>query len=826
MPESTIAVALSRAESDAELSLDDLEALLLARADDLERLLVVASRLRDEGLATAGRPGVITFSKKVFLPITTLCRDRCHYCIFVDTPGKLLSKGKSPYMSREEIVAVAREGAALGCKEALFTLGDRPEDRWEVAREWLTENGYESTLDYIRDMAKAVLEETGLLPHLNPGVMSWAEMQRLKPFAPSMGMMLETTSVALWAEKGQAHYGSPDKDPALRLQVLEDAGRSHIPFSTGVLLGIGETHRDRAESLLAIRESHERWGHIQETIVQNFRAKPGTAMQNDEDLALQDYIASVAVARIVMGPNGRIQVPPNLTDAAELHLLVRAGIDDWGGVSPLTPDHVNPERPWPQITALAEMTAAAGYELRERLTAHPPYLVGSGTVDPEVWIDERLMPHVTALMDRATGLAEESTRPSARPLATDGSPSFSVSTGSLLSRAEAAPSSLSDSDYVELLDLRGDELDALAALADGIRHETVGDDVTFVANRNLDLTLLTDEPTLLTDEPTSAEHLSLADVDALVAEAVGWGATEVCAQGSLAATLPAGFPFELVRRITAHGVHLHAFRPAELLEGARHSDLSLPDYLEALHESGLGSVPGTGARVLDDRVRGILSDGRDIPAAEWVSVITAAHRAGLRSTSTLVYGHLETPAEIVAHLRTLTRIQDETGGFTEFIPMPNVQAETGLPGVMVNGVGRAGPTIDETRAVIAVSRLMLTGRIDHLQVAWPKLGLRAASRLLRGGADDFGGLLTAGKLYPVAGAEAGRALTRVDLQRIADELGRGLRQRTTSYGPVADYVSVAGHGSVADDGAVADPNADVRRLPAERQRPKLTLTPL
>ncbi|CAN5357955.1 bifunctional FO biosynthesis protein CofGH [soil metagenome] len=797
MPESVLSSAISsaissglaRAESDAELSLDDLEALLLARGDDLERLLVVASRLRDEGLAAAGRPGVITFSKKVFLPITTLCRDRCHYCIFVDTPGKLLAKGKSPYMSREEIVAVAREGAAMGCKEALFTLGDRPEDRWEVAREWLTENGYESTLDYIRDMAKAVLEETGLLPHLNPGVMSWAEMQRLKPFAPSMGMMLETTSVSLWSEKGQAHYGSPDKDPAIRLQVLEDAGRSRIPFSTGVLLGIGETHRDRAESMLAIRESHERWGHIQETIVQNFRAKPGTAMQNDEDLALQDYIASVAVARIVMGPHARIQVPPNLTDAAELHLLVRAGIDDWGGVSPLTPDHVNPERPWPQITTLAGMTAAAGYELRERLTAHPEY-----TLNDEAWIDGRLMPHVSALLDPATGLAEEGTRPTARALALDGPPSIRTTTGSLLSRAEAAPSSLGDTDYAELLDLRGDDLDALAALADGIRHETVGDDLTFVANRNLDLTML---------GAHLSEQFSLDDVDALVAEAVGWGATEVCAQGALAETLAPGFATELVRRITAHGVHLHAFRPAELLDGARHSELSLPDYLEALRGSGLGSVPGTGARVLDDRVRGILSNGLDIPAADWISVITAAHRAGLRSTSTLVYGHIETPVEIVAHLRTLTRIQDETGGFTEFIPMPNVQAETALP-----GVGRKGPTADETRAMIAVSRLMLTGRIDHIQVAWPKLGLRAATQLLRGGADDFGGLLTAGKLYPAAGAEAGRELSRVDLQRIADELGRGLRQRTTSYGTVP-------HGIV-----------EARQVPVERDRPKLTLTAL
>ncbi|MCY7413110.1 MAG: 7,8-didemethyl-8-hydroxy-5-deazariboflavin synthase CofG [Salinibacterium sp.] len=391
--------ALDTVASGARPSLDEAELLLAARGVRLERLLDVASKLRDVGLAAIGRPGVITYSRKVFLPVTTLCQDRCHYCIFVDTPLQLLKQGKPVYMSREQVLTVAREGAALGCKEALFTLGDRPENRWPAARDWLDSHGYESTMHYIADMALTVRTETGLMPHLNPGVMSAEELAFLRPFAPSMGMMLETTSERLWSEKGEVHYGSPDKEPRVRLKVLEDAGRARIPFTTGILVGIGETLRDRAESLEAIRASHERHGHVQEVIVQNFRAKPRTAMAQAPDADLLDYIATVAVARLIMGPDARIQVPPNLSDPAELELLVRAGVDDWGGLSPLTADHVNPERPWPHIDDLAQRTSELGYELRERLTAHTPYLR-----DAAQWIDEGIAPEILALADTA-GLA-------------------------------------------------------------------------------------------------------------------------------------------------------------------------------------------------------------------------------------------------------------------------------------------------------------------------------------------------------------------------------------------------------------------------------------
>ena len=407
---SAILGALDRAASGERLGVDDAEMLLSAEGAQFERMLELAGAARDEGLAASGRPGVITYSRKVFIPLTTLCRDRCHYCVFVDTPGQLLKLHKPAFMSPEQVLAVVRQGQAMGCKEVLLTLGDRPEDRWPEARAWLDEHGFASTLDYVGHIARLVTAETGLLAHLNPGVMSAEELRMLRPTAPSMGMMLETTSRRLFEEPGQVHYGSPDKDPALRLGVIEDAGRERIPFTTGVLIGIGETLRDRAESLVAIRDAHERHqvdgsdgrrqGHVQEVIVQNFRAKPRTAMQGAPDAELLEYVAAVAVARLIMGPRMRIQVPPNLSDPAEFDLLVRAGADDWGGVSPLTADHVNPERPWPHLDDLAARTAELGFELRERLTAQPEFVTGA-----ETWIDPGLRPAVSALADPATGLA-------------------------------------------------------------------------------------------------------------------------------------------------------------------------------------------------------------------------------------------------------------------------------------------------------------------------------------------------------------------------------------------------------------------------------------
>ncbi|PPG23268.1 7,8-didemethyl-8-hydroxy-5-deazariboflavin synthase CofG [Rathayibacter toxicus] len=765
----TTATVLTRLDRGEPLTRDSAALLLEARGCELDALLEAAGRLRDEGLARRGRPGIVTYSRKVFLPLTKLCRDRCHYCVFVETPGGLAAHGTQTFMTAEEILDVAHAGAKLGCKEALFTLGDRPEDRWPTARTWLAEHGYTSTLDYLRAMAVLVLRETGLVAHLNPGVMSWAELQRLRPVAPSMGMMLETTATRLWSEKGGVHYGSPDKDPTLRLRVLEDAGRSRIPFTTGVLLGIGETVTERADALFAIRDSHARWGHLQECIVQNFRAKPRTAMHKKADLELQEYIASVAVARLVLGAQTSIQAPPNLTDEQELDLLIRAGIDDWGGVSPLTADHVNPERPWPNIDDLARVTASCGYRLHERLTAHPHYVKKAAT-----WLDPRIAPHVLALADPVTGLADETAtvlprvyretldtphRPAAPTLAT------------VLARATADPAGLDDSDYLELLSADGDDLEALAALADEVRRETVGDTVSTVSNRNIDTSRW------------GAGGLTVERLEELADEAAALGATELCLQGALAPERPGDDLLLIARTLKARQplLHLHAFRPAEIRDAAQRSGRSITGMLIALRDAGVDTIPGTAARILDDRVRTILSQGSDPSAAEWRETIIAAHRIGLRSSATMVYGHLETPEQQLAHLRALAVIQEETQGFTEFIAMPFLAAEASPT---VARLTRGGPTLRETRAVHAVARLLLHGRISHIQTAWTKLGTQTAQVLLCGGADDLGGLLLDGTLEPEAGAEAYRSLDIATVARLTREIGRSWRQRNTVYEPV------------------------------------------
>jgi len=776
--------ALENARSGIRPAHEDAETLLYARGDDLDALLDIAGGLRDEGLERAGRPGVITYSRKVFIPLTHLCQDRCHYCIFVQTPGKLAKAGISPFLSEEEVLEIARQGAGMGCKEALFTLGDRPENRWAVAREWLAEHGYASTLEYMRAMAIRVLEETGLLPHLNPGVMTWAELQRLKPAAPSMGMMLETTSVRLWAEKGQPHFGSPDKDPAVRLQVIDDAGRSQIPFTTGVLLGIGETVTDRVDAMFAIRDSHDRWGHVQEVIVQNFRAKDATAMMHRDDLAADEYAAAVAVTRLVLGPDARVQAPPNLTDHDELALLIRAGIDDWGGVSPLTPDHVNPERPWPQIDELARLTGIAGYRLHERLTTHP-HFVREGSP----WVDPAVQPHLYALADDY-GLADEAAPvvgrpwrlepadplPTTAPLALDGASRSGARERTwrkrgVLDAARRDPAGLEDADYIALLAAEGDDLEELAALADDVRRDRVGDEITHVINRNIDSSLL--------GRATSHGELTLDLVTAIADDAAALGATEVCVQGRIGDDLGASAYLDVVRAVRADQprLHVHAYRPIELIDGARRLNIPLPEYLSALRVAGVGTVPGTGARILDDRIRDILSGGAELPVAEWVATVEAAHHAGLRSTATMVYGHIETPADQVAHLRTLLAMQRRTGGFTEFIAMPFVPQDSP---VRVEGA-RPGPSLRESRAVHAVARLMLAGSIDHVQAAWTKLGFRGTRLVLAGGVDDLGGVLIDGDVAPWAGPEQGRVLSVADIRRIADEVGRPLVQRTTTY---------------------------------------------
>lgn len=770
-------LVLERAAAGARLDSADAEILLGASGERFERLLALASEVRDAGLAASGRPGVITYSRKVFVPLTTLCRDRCHYCVFVDTPGQLLKKHKPAYMSPEQVLAVVRQGQALGCKEVLLTLGDRPEERWPEARAWLDEHGFTSTIEYVAHVARLVTAETGLLAHANPGVMSAEELRLLRPVAPSMGMMLETTSRRLYEEPGQVHFGSPDKDPAVRLQVIEDAGRERVPFTTGILVGIGETVRDRAESLVAIREAHERHqvggqGHVQEVIVQNFRAKPRTAMQGAPDAELLEYVAAVAVARLVMGPRMRIQVPPNLSDAAEFDLLVRAGADDWGGVSPLTADHVNPERPWPHVTDLARMTAELGYELRERLTAQPEFVQ-----DAETWIDPALRPAVAALADPETGLAAVTVENSGdTPVDADrGDGSVPDLLNSrrehdvrrLAAAAAADPLALDDAEWVALLGATGGDLDALTATADDVRRYTVGEAVTLVVNRNLTSSGL-------------GTAFALDDVAAIAADAWELGATEICVQGMLPPDAdPAGY-VDIARAVKsgAGGIHLHAYRPQDVWDLADRGGLGLDGALAALRDAGVDTVPGTGVKVLSERVRGLIAPG-DLEIDRWVEGITAAHRAGFRSTSVLFYGHVETAEERIAHLRHLRRIQTATGGFSEFVPIPLPGPDGGVPLVP----GRA--PLDEHRAMVAVSRLLLSGSIPHVQIPWTRVGRDAAVVLLQAGGDDLGGTLLDGRVKPEAGIEFGQELPAADASAMVAKLFRPFRLRTTTYGQVS-----------------------------------------
>ena len=780
---SSIADALERASAGERLGLSDAEALLSAEGEQFESMLRLAGSVRDAGLAASGRPGVITYSRKVFIPLTTLCRDRCHYCIFVDTPAQLLKLHKPTYMSPEQVLTVARQGAALGCKEALLTLGDRPEDRWPEARAWLDEHGYASTLDYVGAMARLITAETGLLAHLNPGVMTADELRMLRPTAPSMGMMLETTSRRLFEEPGQVHYGSPDKDPDLRLAVIDDAGRARVPFTTGILVGIGETLRDRAESLIAIRASHEahavdggaadQQGHVQEVIVQNFRAKPRTAMHDAPDASVLEYVAAVAVARLVLGPRMRVQVPPNLSDPAEFELLLRAGADDWGGVSPLTADHVNPERPWPHLTDLATRTAELGFELRERLTAQPEFVQHA-----ETWIDPALRPAVSALADPATGLAAAT--PLARsPRARQVTPSEqtqradSRAAGDLARLGERAaedPLALDDAEWAALLRATGEDLDALTATADDVRRYTVGEAVSLVVNRNLTSSGLRSAPT---GEP---DTFTLDDVGAIAADAWDLGATELCVQGLISTDEDPRAYLDIARAVKAAtpGIHLHAYRPQDVWDLAERGGLGLDGALAALRDAGVDTVPGTGVKVLSERVRALVAPG-DLEIDRWVEGITAAHRAGFRSTSVIFYGHVETAEERIAHLRLLRSIQDETHGFTEFVPIPLPGPAGGVPLV----AGRAA--IDEHRAMVAVSRLLLSGSIPHIQIPWTRVGPDAAATLLQSGGDDLGGTLLDGRVLPEAGIEHGLELPVADAARIAGHLFRPFRLRTTDY---------------------------------------------
>ncbi|RAJ70661.1 FO synthase subunit 1 /FO synthase subunit 2 [Streptomyces sp. PsTaAH-137] len=823
--------ALKRARDGVALDVTEAAVLLQARGADLDDLTASAARVRDAGLEAAGRPGVITYSKSVFIPLTRLCRDKCHYCTFVTVPGKLRRAGHGMFMSPDEVLDVARKGAELGCKEALITLGDKPEDRWPEAREWLDAHGYDDTIAYVRAISIRILEETGLLPHLNPGVLSWTDFQRLKPVAPSMGMMLETTAERLWSEPGMPHHGSPDKEPAVRLRVLEDAGRSSVPFTSGLLIGIGETYEERAESLFALRRTARSYHGIQELIIQNFRAKPDTAMRGMPDAELDDLVATVAVARHIMGPSGNLQAPPNLVDG-EYTRLIGAGIDDWGGVSPVTIDHVNPEKPWPKLEELAEQSAQAGFELRERLCVYPEFVTRG-----EPWLDPRLLPHVRALADPETGLAIADAPVVGRPwqepdegyvaasgrtdlhrtIDTEGRTSDrrddfdevygdwealreQAAPGMVPSRidgdvrealAVAAddPTKLTDDQALALLHADGPALDALCGIADDIRKTVNGDDVTYIVTRNINFTNVCYTGCrfcAFAQRRTDADAytLSLDQVADRAQQAWDVGAVEVCMQGGIHPDLPGTAYFDIAKAVKERvpGMHVHAFSPMEVVNGATRTGMSIREWLTAAREAGLDSIPGTAAEILDDEVRWILTKGK-LPTATWIEVIKTAHELGIRSSSTMMYGHVDQPRHWLGHLRTLAGIQQETGGFTEFVTLPFIH--TNAP-VYLAGIARPGPTTRDNRAVTAMARVLLHPHIPNIQTSWVKLGTEGAAEMLRSGANDLGGTLMEETISRMAGSSYGSYKSVKDLTAVADAAGRPARPRTTLYGAVPE----------------------------------------
>ncbi|NDK26686.1 7,8-didemethyl-8-hydroxy-5-deazariboflavin synthase [Streptomyces sp. TR1341] len=828
--ENSMRRALKRARDGVALDASEAAVLLQARGEDLTDLAASAARVRDAGLEQAGRSGVITYSKSVFIPLTRLCRDKCHYCTFVTVPGKLRRTGHGMFMSPDEVLDIARKGAALGCKEALITLGDKPEDRWPEAREWLDAHGYDDTIAYVRAISVRILEETGLLPHLNPGVMSWTDFQRLKPVAPSMGMMLETTATRLWSEPGGPHHGSPDKEPAVRLRVLEDAGRSSVPFTSGLLIGIGETYEERAESLFALRKVSRAYHGIQELIIQNFRAKPDTAMRGMPDAELDELVATIAVARHIMGPAACLQAPPNLVEG-EYERLIGAGIDDWGGVSPLTIDHVNPERPWPQIEELAGRSRAAGFELRERLCVYPEF-VRRG----EPWLDPRLRPHVAALADPETGLARPDALPAGLPwqepedtftptgrtdlhrtIDTEGRTSdrrddydevygdwdalreaaapgmapqrIDTDVREALRTAADDPTRLTDAEALALFHADGPALDALCRIADDVRRSVVGDEVTYIVTRNINFTNVCYTGCrfcAFAQRRTDADAytLSLSQVADRAQQAWDVGAVEVCMQGGIHPDLPGTAYFDIAKAVKERvpGMHVHAFSPMEVVNGATRTGMSIREWLTAAKEAGLDTIPGTAAEILDDEVRWILTKGK-LPTATWIEVVKTAHELGIRSSSTMMYGHVDQPRHWLGHLRTLAGIQRETGGFTEFVTLPFIH--TNAP-VYLAGIARPGPTTRDNRAVTAMARLLLHPWIPNIQTSWVKLGTEGAAEMLRSGANDLGGTLMEETISRMAGSSYGSYKSVRDLVAVAEAAGRPAKPRTTLYGEVPD----------------------------------------
>lgn len=738
-------------------------------------------------------PARMTYSRKVFIPLTRLCADVCHYCTFATTPTQLAAA----FLTPDEVLAIARAGQSAGCKEALFTLGDAPERRYAAARDWLAAAGFTRTIDYVRHCAELVLRETGLLPHVNAGLMDEADYLAMKPFVPSCGLMLESTAASLGI-KGGAHYGSPDKVPALRLASLAAAGRARMPVTSGILVGIGETARDRMESLIALRDVHEAHGHLQEVIVQNFCPKPGTKMANARESSEAHFLRAVAAARIILPDEVSVQAPPNLNDE-RLAELIDAGIDDWGGISPVTMDHVNPEAPWPEVTRLAAICAARGRPLVERLTAYPRYVRN----EPDGWLHPKLRPAVLKLAD-SEGLARDCTwspglaeRALGTPQAVLG-PIDDGPTAPELHRildSAAGGRELSEAEIVALFATRGAAALAVVEAADDLRRQAMGEPVTFVINRNINYTnICTHTCSFCAFSKSSTKNgyrdrpynLDTAEIAHRAREAVDKGATEVCLQGGIHPSYTGDTYAEILRSVktACPDLHVHAFSPLEVSQGARTLGLSLEDYLRRLKDLGLGSLPGTAAEILDDEIRAKICPDK-VNTAEWLEVVGTAHRVGIPTTATIMFGHLEGTEHWARHLLAIRRLQSDTGGFTEFVPLPLVHMEAPM---YRRGQSRKGPTWREAVLMHAVSRIVLFGQVRSIQASWVKLGMSGAAAMLNAGVNDLGGVLMNESISRAAGAAHGQDIALADLACAAAMAGRPLRQRTTLYrdlGPVA-----------------------------------------
>ncbi len=759
------------------------QALALADDDNLQGLMAQAAALRD-----GGHGAVISFSRKVFIPLTQLCRDVCHYCTFAQTPKKIAE----PYLSAEQVLAIARAGAQAGCNEALFTLGDKPELRYRAAREALAVMGYESTHQYLVAMAQLVFRETGLLPHLNPGVMSAAELLANREVSVSQGMMLESVSERL-SEKGGPHYGSPDKAPAVRLATLEAAGRAQVPFTSGILIGIGETRVERVQSLLALRDVHDRYGHIQEIIIQNFRAKAGTKMASCPDAPLAELLWTIAVTRIIFGPHMNIQTPPNLNGGV-LARLIDAGINDWGGVSPVTPDFVNPEKPWPTLQNLAEQTAAAGKLLVERLAVYPGY-----ARDNSRWQIPKMATAVLQHMD-GDGFARCDTWSPGSGIAPPpltrqigwATPLLQVSQDvvGILSQARSGRR-LDEKMVARLYRARGNDYTAVCEAADELRRAVNGDTVAYVVNRNINYTnlcMLSCTFCAFSKGKTS-EHLRgkpyLLDTGEIVARArEAWqrGATEVCMQGGIHPDYTGDTYLEICRSVRAAlpDMHIHAFSPLEVSQGAAPLGLPVAEFLVRLREAGLNSLPGTAAEILDDEARQILCPDK-LDTQQWLDVVEAAHGVGIRTTATIMFGHIDRAEQWARHLLRIRDLQERSGGITEFVPLPFVHMEAPL---YRRGKARRGPTFREAVLMHAVSRLVLHPVIQNIQVSWVKMGEQGISACLQAGVNDLGGTLMNESISRAAGAVHGQEMTPGTMDMLIRAAGKVPAQRTTFYGEI------------------------------------------